>query len=116
MNYFIHIVTDFERLIDHEGYCFASASEARDEAEMAARQILAEELLAVRPLPLSWRAEVTDQSGKMISCIEFSSLVREDPEREPQNRSADSKRIVQRLKEASIAGGTGLDGFARKLG
>ena len=75
MQYFIHIVTDQERLVDPEGGNFTDLAAAREEASQSARDLMAEELRCGRPLPLGWRAQVADGEGKILLTLSFARLV-----------------------------------------
>jgi hypothetical protein len=75
MQYFIHIVTDQERLIDPEGGVFADLASAREEASQSARDLMAEELRCGRPIPLGWRAQVADGEGTILLTLPFARLV-----------------------------------------
>jgi hypothetical protein len=75
MRYFIHIVTDTERLIDPDGGEFADLASARAEASQSARDLMAEELQCGRPVPFSWRAQVADDDGNVLLTVSFARLV-----------------------------------------
>jgi hypothetical protein len=75
MRYFIHIVTDTERLIDHDGGEFTDLASARTEATQSARDLMAEELLCGRPVPLGWNAQVADDEGNVLLTLPFTRLV-----------------------------------------
>lgn len=75
MRYFIHIVTDQERLVDPDGGEFTDLAAARAEACQSARDLMAEELRCGRPVPFGWRAQVADEQGKVVLTIKFALLV-----------------------------------------
>jgi hypothetical protein len=75
MHYFLHIVTDTERIIDPEGQAFAGLAAAREEAGQNARDLMAEELRCGRPVPWGWRVQIADQSGTVVHVIRFASLL-----------------------------------------
>ena len=75
MRYFIHIVTDRERLVDHEGAEFPNLGRARAEACQSARDLMAEELRCGRPLPLRWRAQLADEADLILLTLHFAELV-----------------------------------------
>lgn len=75
MRYFIHIVTDQERLVDPDGGEFADLASARAEACQSARDLMAEELRCGRPVPFGWRAQVADEQGRVVLTIKFARLV-----------------------------------------
>jgi len=75
MRYFIHILTDKERLIDPEGSEFADLATARAEASQSARDLMAEELRCGRPVPFTWQAQVADDEGNVLLTLPFARLV-----------------------------------------
>jgi hypothetical protein len=75
MRYFIHIVTDGERIRDPEGAEFADLEAARLEASQSARDLMAGELVAGRPVPLGWRVQIADLDGTVHLTIPFAALV-----------------------------------------
>jgi hypothetical protein len=75
MRYFIHIVTDEERVVDPEGGDFSDLTSARAEAMQSARDLMAEELRCGRPVPFGWRALVADEEGCIVLTLPFSRLV-----------------------------------------
>jgi hypothetical protein len=75
MRYFIHIVTDTERLIDPDGGEFADLASARVEATQSARDLMAEELLCGRAVPLAWKAQVADDDGNVLLTLPFARLI-----------------------------------------
>jgi hypothetical protein len=75
MRYFIHILTDKERLIDPDGSEFADLAAARAEASQSARDLMAEELRCGRPVPFTWQAQVADDEGNVLLTLPFARLV-----------------------------------------
>jgi len=75
MRYFIHIITDQERLVDPDGGEFADLESARAEASQSARDLMAEELRCGRPVPFAWRAQVADDEGNVLLSLPFARLV-----------------------------------------
>src|SRR5262245_46883015 len=75
MHYFIHIVTDHERIVDPEGADFPDLASARAEAMQSARDLMAAELRDGRPVPFGWRAQVADEDGTVVLTVPFSRLV-----------------------------------------
>jgi len=75
MQYFIHIVTVEERLVDPDGGKFADLASAREEASQSARDLMAEELRCGRPIPLNCRAPVADGEGTILLTLPFARLV-----------------------------------------
>lgn len=75
MHYFIHIVTDHERIVDPEGADFPDFASARAEAMQSARDLMAAELRDGRPVPFGWRVQVADEDGTVVLTLPFSRLV-----------------------------------------
>jgi hypothetical protein len=75
MRYFIHIVTDSERLRDPDGAEFYDLEAARREASQSARDLMAGELMAGRPVPLGWQAQIADADEVIHLTIRFSALI-----------------------------------------
>jgi hypothetical protein len=81
MRYFIHILTDSERIVDLEGAEFSSLDAARLEATQSARDLMAGELLAGRTVPLGWRVQIADKHETIFMTIPFATLVFADGDR-----------------------------------
>ena len=75
MRFFIHIVTDHERIVDPEGAELPDLATARAEAGQSARDLMAEELRCGRPVPFGWRAQVADEEGTILITLPFAELV-----------------------------------------
>lgn len=75
MRYFIHIITDNERLVDPDGGEFFDLVSARTEAVQSARDLMAEELRCGRTVPFGWRAQVADEDGRVMLTLPFARLV-----------------------------------------
>src|SRR5215813_8155688 len=75
MRYFIHIVTDAERVIDPGGAEFLDLESARTEACQSARDLMAEELRSGRPVPLGWRIQVADEDGFVLFMRRFARFM-----------------------------------------
>ena len=75
MRYFIYIITDQERLVDPDGCEFTDLESARAEANQSARDLMAEELRRGRPVPISWKAQLADDDGKILLTLPFARLV-----------------------------------------
>ena len=75
MRYFIHVVTEKERIIDPEGAVFSDVAAARAEASQSARDLMADELRSGRPVPLGWRVQIADEEGAIKVTIGFASLM-----------------------------------------
>jgi hypothetical protein len=75
MRYFKHIVTDNERIADREGQEYPDLESARSDASQGAREIMADELLAGRAVPLGWRVQIADPDGAIVMTISFVALV-----------------------------------------
>jgi len=75
MRYFIHIVTDQERVVDPDGGEFLDLGSARAEACQCARDLMAEELRSGRPVPFAWRVQVAGEDGTVHFTVPFAHLV-----------------------------------------
>jgi hypothetical protein len=75
MRCLIHVITDCERIVDPDGSEFADLQAAREEANQSARDLMAGELLAGRPLPLGWRVQIAREDGTVLATIPFAGLV-----------------------------------------
>src|SRR5262245_31836005 len=75
MRYFIHIITDQERLVDHDGGEFGDLGSARAEATQSARDLMAEELRCGRPVPFGWKVQLADDDGNVLLTLPFAQLV-----------------------------------------
>ena len=75
MRYFIHIITDKERITDPDGSEFTDLQTARAEASQSARDLMAEELRCGRPVPFAWQAQVADDDGCVLLTLPFARLV-----------------------------------------
>src|SRR5262249_37993443 len=75
MRYFIHIITDQERLVDPDGGEFADLDCARVEASQSARDLMAEELRRGRPVPFGWKVQLADADCNVLLTLPFARLV-----------------------------------------
>jgi hypothetical protein len=75
MQYFIHVVTDNERIVDPDGAVFVDLEQAKVEATQSARDLMAEELRCGRRVPVRWRVQIADESGAVVDTIRFASLL-----------------------------------------
>jgi len=75
MHYFLHIVTDNERIVDPDGAEFLSLEAARLEASQSARDLMACELIAGRTVPFGWRVQIADKDETIVLTIPFAALV-----------------------------------------
>ena len=66
MRYFIHIITNKERLVDPDGSEFADLEAARAEVSQSARDLMAEELRGGRSVPFGWQVQVADGARRWI--------------------------------------------------
>jgi hypothetical protein len=72
--YYIHIYDDAV-MIDRDGMELRDLAAAKHEAIRGARSMMAEHLVAGRPLQLFHRVEIADESGKVLAVIPFRELV-----------------------------------------
>jgi hypothetical protein len=72
--YYIHIYDD-ATMMDGDGFELRDLAAAKHEAIRGARSIMAEHLVAGRPLKLSHRIEIADERGKVLAVIRFRNIV-----------------------------------------
>src|SRR5215510_11606020 len=103
MRYFIHIVTDIERIVDPDGQDFPALASARAEARQAARDLMAGELSAGRPVPFGWRVQVASADGTIAWTTRFAELVFGDaPMPVPSFAPVTNHKVMARA-EATVA-------------
>ncbi|WP_314092879.1 DUF6894 family protein [Shinella sp. M31] len=73
--FYFHIRDGNFREIDPEGVEFASLEHAVLDARKAAREILAEKLIADEPID-GQRFEIADESGEVVETVTFKSVLR----------------------------------------
>jgi Domain of unknown function (DUF6894) len=73
--FFLHIITDLERVPDPDGQEFPALKAARMEASQCARDLMAEELRHGRSIPLGWRMQIAHADGSIADTIKFADLV-----------------------------------------
>jgi hypothetical protein len=73
--YFIHILTERERIVDPEGHEFPDPASARYEASQSARDLMAEELRCGRFVPSRWRVQIAAADGSIVAAIPFAALL-----------------------------------------
>jgi len=73
--FYFHIRDGNFREIDPEGVEFASLEHAVLDARKAAREILAEKLIADEPID-GQRFEIADESGEVVETVMFKSVLR----------------------------------------
>lgn len=72
--YFFNVYNDVD-VIDDEGLELPDLSAAKDEAIRGARGMMADHILAGRPVSLSHRIEVADADGKVMASMPFRELI-----------------------------------------
>ena len=72
--YYIHIYNDAD-MIDEDGMELRDLPAAKYEAIRGARSIMADHLVAGRPLKLFHRVEIANAEGKVLAVIPFRELV-----------------------------------------
>ena len=72
--YYFHIVDDDGRTVDDEGMELPGLMAVAQEAEASARDLLAEDLKAHRPV-YNRRIEVTDENGTIMLVQLFRALI-----------------------------------------
>lgn len=116
MRFFIHTITDEDRVVDEEGACFANPVAALREAERGAREIMAAEILAGRPLPLDWIAEVMAEDNVVVGRITFLDFVRPSPRRSAlAEPTALAKNMISRSDHSNRRLEEGLTLLSRQL-
>lgn len=75
MRFYIHILTDTERFRDREGQECTDLNEAQLEANLSARELIAQELQAGRPVPLGWKLHIADDEDTILATVSFAALV-----------------------------------------
>jgi hypothetical protein len=98
VHYFIHILTDEERIADPDGGEFPDLEAARAEACQTARELLANELIAGRTMPLGWRAQIVDREENVVSTLPFAELV---PRHDVQPRSSQRRSYMEAVDRAN---------------
>jgi hypothetical protein len=73
-HYYIHIYDDLD-MIDEDGMELRDLAAARYEAIRGARGMMADHLVAGRPLKLFHRVEIADDGGKVLMVIPFREVV-----------------------------------------
>ena len=73
--FYFHIRDGNFREIDPDGVEFASLEHAVLDARKAAREILAEKLIADEPID-GQRFEIADESGEVVETVTFKSVLR----------------------------------------
>lgn len=100
MHRHLHIITDTERIVDPDGQPFADLASALAEARQCARDLMAEELRAGRPLPLAWKVQVVDGEGAVEATLKFAELVFGPPmhDRQPTGSVQAAPDLILRAK------------------
>ena len=96
MRVFFHILANEEKILDQDGHECADLAEARQEASQSARELIADELRAGRPVPLKWRLEIAEAEGGVLATINFAELaLGEARHPAPSLRAATTKEIIE---------------------
>jgi len=72
--YLINIYNDAD-ILDEEGSDFPDLGAAKDVAIRGARAMMAEHIIAGRPVNMRHRIEVTEQSGRVLAVIPFGEII-----------------------------------------
>ena len=108
--YHLHIINDTERITDPEGQEFPDLKAAGQEAAQVARDLMAQELLHGRALPLGWRVQIADPDDTIRHTIKFTEVAglvsTGGSNRDPTlahdlhfRRTASSRRVAMRHAE-----------------
>jgi hypothetical protein len=73
--YFLDVVAGDVRHEDPDGTEHESVHQARDEAHVAIRELVANDIRAGRRLDLQRRIEIRDQTGGVSACVYFSDAI-----------------------------------------
>lgn len=73
--YFVHIITDTERLVDYCGGDYSDLSHALVEAEEDARSIVSEALRTGADFPRRWRIQIADGEGRVVASATFAQML-----------------------------------------
>jgi hypothetical protein len=94
--YYIHIITERERIVDPDGEEFENLALAREEASQSARDLMAEELRCGRFVPSQWRAQIATEDSAVVATIPFASLLfAQDGAHEARIRKTDPDLIAR---------------------
>ena len=94
---FFHILTEGARIRDPDGHECVDLNEACGEASQSAREVIANELQAGRPLPLKWRIEVALADGTALATINFAEVALGAPRYSPRRLpAATTGEIIER--------------------
>jgi len=72
--YFINIYNDAD-VMDEEGSDYSGVGAAKDVAIRGARAMMAEHIIAGRPINRQHRVEIADGSGTIIAVIPFGEII-----------------------------------------
>ena len=72
--YYFHIHNDVV-IMDADGMELRHLAAAKHEAVRGARSMMAEELVAGRPIKLFHRIEIADDDGKVLAAIPFREVI-----------------------------------------
>jgi hypothetical protein len=72
--FFIHIYNDLD-VLDEEGSEHPDLASARDMAIRGGRAMMAEHLMAGKPIKLHHRVEIEDESRSLLAKIVFKELI-----------------------------------------
>jgi len=100
---FFHVLTDETRISDPDGHECVDLKEACGEASQSAREVIANELQAGRPVPLKWRIEVALADGTTLATINFAEVALGVP-RYPRPRlpAATTEEIIGRANAIMV--------------
>jgi len=74
MHKYLHVLTDMERIRDPGGQEFENLAQAIAEATQSARDLMADELRAGRPLPLGWKVQVAEADETIVATVSFAEI------------------------------------------
>jgi hypothetical protein len=73
--FFLDVVTGDNRLEDPDGGEHGNVGSAQDEACVAIRELVANDIREGRRLGLERRIDIRDRHGEVVACVEFADAV-----------------------------------------
>ena len=116
MHFYLHTLTDTERIRDPDGQECDDLEGARREASLSARELMANELQEGRPVPLGWHIHVADADDTVLATISFVQVAlggaapadRWPIARQTAQLIANTREIIAKVRERQAAVDTGI--------
>jgi hypothetical protein len=96
---FMHILTDIERVLDPDGQDCADLETAKAEAGQSARLLMAQELQAGRPPPVSWRIQIADAEDTILATVNFSAIAFGRDEAHTPVASLSAREVIREVRD-----------------